>query len=63
MCNINREKALTKGNIKNELSMVLPHSVRVEKLVNEVETDWQVMKRFWAEWSVKKVMLTEFCDI
>ena len=40
--------------------MGLPRGIRVEKLVNEVETDWQFMKRFWAEWSVKKVMLTEF---
>ena len=47
----------------NDLSMGLPHGVWEEKLVNEGEADWQVMKMYWAEWSVKKVMLTEFWEM
>ena len=46
------------------LNMDLPLRARVKKAVHEVEIQWLFSKKkFWSQWSIKKVRLPIFWDM
>ena len=47
----------------NGLNMGLPLQTRIKKTVKWKHPDSLIKKKFWVQWSVKKVMLTIFCDM
>ena len=64
MCDVYEEACLSQKMFINGWDRGLPLQARVEKTVDGVEIQWfSVMKRFWVQESVKKVILTVFSDM
>ena len=63
MCDVYGETCFCPKNVYKWANMGLPLHIWVENTLHVVDTDSSVKKKFWAQQSVKKVMLTVFWNI